>query len=778
MKTIPRISIVLLFLSVHVNAQKTDANIFGDVQNQGEHLAFVNVYVKGTSIGTVTDKTGHYMLINLPEGEHTIVANMMGYKPVEKKVNVQKNHSVEVNFILEEEVMSLNEVVVTGTKTFKRRTESPVMVNVTDSEMLESVQANTLSEGLNFQPGLRVETDCQTCNYTQLRMNGLGGSYSQILINGRPVFSPLTGLYGLEQIPSNMISQIEVVRGGGSSLYGSSAIGGTVNVITKLPGENNYSFSINHTLINGMAGDNMINGNISVVSTDGQAGLTLFATRRDREIYDHNKDNFSEKPQLKNNSFGATAYLKPSSNQKLELNLSSLYEYRYGGEITGSPAHKALQSEERDHNVLMGGLDYQLDFNNHQSAFIVYAAGQHTDREHYTGIVPDTSDIYEFNEHFFNPPYGTTQNSTYQTGIQVNHEWIDFLGVGGVNLFTLGIEYKYDDVYDEIEAYQYELDQTTENTGIFLQSDWSVLRELTLLSGVRVDKHNLIDKMVYNPRFSLLYNITTNLQFRTSWSTGFRAPQAFDSDMHIAFAGGGISRIRLANQLLPEHSDSYSASVNYDMPTEHYIYGFTLEGFYTRLQDAFVLEEVANDSLGLIYEKRNGPNSTVQGITAELRTNYDRKVQLEAGYTLQSSRYDEPVFSSESLPGHKNYLRTPEQYGYFTLTLTPGTKIKASISGIYTGPMELLHVVPPTNSDDSYDEFAQTEDFFELNAKISYTFDLQKVSSALEIFGGVQNILNAYQSDFDSGKDRDSNYIYGPANPISGFAGIRIRSLP
>ena len=99
---------------------------------------------------------------------------------------------------------------------------------------MDNVQACNVAEGLKFQPGLRVETDCQTCNYTQLRMNGLAGGYSQILINGRPVFSPLTGLYGLEQLPSSMLERIEVVRGGASSTNGPGAIGGTVNIITRL----------------------------------------------------------------------------------------------------------------------------------------------------------------------------------------------------------------------------------------------------------------------------------------------------------------------------------------------------------------------------------------------------------------------------------------------------------------------------------------------------------------------------------------------------------------
>jgi outer membrane receptor for ferrienterochelin and colicins len=155
--------------------QHSDANIFGDVQSQGEHLPFVNIYVEETKQGTTTDKTGHYMLIDLKPGDYTLVAKALGYKISSKKIKVEAGKTIEINFELEEETLSIDQVVVTGTKTFKRSTESPVIVNVLDAKTIEMIQANTLSEGLNFQPGLRMEVDCQTCNYSQLRMNGLGG---------------------------------------------------------------------------------------------------------------------------------------------------------------------------------------------------------------------------------------------------------------------------------------------------------------------------------------------------------------------------------------------------------------------------------------------------------------------------------------------------------------------------------------------------------------------------------------------------------------------------
>ncbi|MDD2636607.1 MAG: TonB-dependent receptor, partial [Bacteroidales bacterium] len=282
---------ILLFIGTillgYAYAQHTDANIFGDVQCDGEHIPFVSVYIEGTNFGTTTDETGHYMLIDLPEGQYVLVAKFLGYSTSKQEVNIEKNKTIEVNFVLKQEVMTVEEIVVTGTKTFKRSTETPVIVNVLESKSLEAVQACNISEGLKFQPGLRIETDCQTCSYTQLRMNGLGGGYSQILINGRPVFSPLVGLYGMEQIPANMVNRIEVVRGGGSALYGSSAIGGTVNVITNIPNQNHYSVSFTGHQINNSALENVLNANVSMVSKKRNAGVAIFVNRRYREAYDH-----------------------------------------------------------------------------------------------------------------------------------------------------------------------------------------------------------------------------------------------------------------------------------------------------------------------------------------------------------------------------------------------------------------------------------------------------------------------------------------------------------
>lgn len=760
----------ILFISVSLYGQNGTAT--GVLSSNNQRLEYATVQLKGTDIGSVTNYSGNYLIEHIPYGNYELSASLMGFETQLKTISIDSLHpNVVCNFNLKESQILLDQMVVTGTKTFKRQTESAVIVNVIESKTLEGVQACNLSEGLKFQPGLRVETDCQTCNYTQLRMNGLAGGYSQILINGRPIFSPLTGLYGLEQIPANMIERIEIVRGGGSALYGSSAIGGTVNVITKIPKTSGFDIGFTHQNINGGALDNILSGNGTVLTKNKNAGASIFVNNRTRSYYDHNGDNFSELPELQNNSFGTNLFFQPTQNQKIELSISNLNEYRYGGEMVDKPAYLTQQSEERTHRVWMGSLDYQINFNHDSSSVIAYMAGQNTSRDHYTGIFPD--DSIDIVNHLIDPPYGYSTNTTWQGGIQFNQKMKGFNGL--TNVVTFGGEYVSDDVLDQIESYQYKVDQQTQNIGGFAQSDLDITSSINLLTGIRADKHNLVDHVIVSPRVSLLYKLKKTTQFRLTWGTGFRAPQAFDTDLHIAFAGGGVSRISLSDDLKEERSSSFSGSINYDLSKTKYVVGFTLEGFYTYLKDAFYLHPIGTDQYGERFEKRNGDGATVQGITLELRANYNRKMQLETGITIQSSVYDTPVENATNLAPREDFLRTPNVYGYGTLSITPNKKFSTTLNLVYTGSMELLHLAgAPELQENTY---LTSPTFTEFGFKTGYTFSLKKTDTGLEVFGGIKNLFNAYQNDFDTGKNRDSNYIYGPSMPRTFFIGIRIKSL-
>jgi|TARA_A100001011_G_scaffold289184_1_gene300325 outer membrane receptor for ferrienterochelin and colicins len=680
--------------------------------------------------------------------------------------NTFSQSDAKVSYPQKDSVVNLEDIVVTATKTPKRKTNSPILINIINSEVIRNVQACNLSESLSFQTGLRVETDCQTCNYTQLRINGMSGGFTQILINGRPTFSPLMGLYALEQLPSNMIEKIEVMKGGGSTLYGSSAIGGTVNIITKIPKENNSQIEFATHLIDQQSNDYSVLGNASIVSESKKAGLSLFVNKRDREAYDSNNDRFSELPQLNNLSFGANMYFLPMENQKLDINFNSVYEYRYGGEMpVQNPSHFANQSEERTHRIFMANIDYQINFNNYNSSLITYLAYQNTNREHYTGIKPD--DDIKLDIFLKKPPYGDSYVKTLNTGLQLNHMVNPFFS--GDNLLTLGIDYLHDSVFDEINAYNYHVDQVSKDLGIFLQSDWEINQKLSFLNGLRADFHNFVDKTIFSLRASMLYKANDDLQFRFGYGTGFRAPQALDTDLHIAFAGGGISRVTLSPKLKEEKSESFNLSMNYDKAKENWIAGFTFDLFYTRLINAFILKPIGQDAFGEVFEKQNGQGALIKGINFEARANFNSVVQLEGGYTVQSSNFDNSVEYIKGIPAIKEFIRTPDTYGYAVLTYT-NKNISSTVNYVYTGSMKVPHFAGAPNQ--LIDEIVTTDSFSELSLKFNYTISAASVS--LDLYTGIKNIFNDYQRDFDIGKNRDSNYIYGPAQPKTTYFGVRL----
>ncbi|WP_432672509.1 TonB-dependent receptor [Flavobacterium sp. SM2513] len=763
-----KISIFTFFLLCSSAVFGQDKTISGTITSDNRTIESVTITLNNSQKMTSSNNKGYYQFTNLSAGVYEIVVSGVAYQSAKKEIVLSEDLNYTLNFDLTNFQNDLQEVVVTGTKTFKRKTDSPIIVGVLDSKTLENLQVCNLSEGLKFQPGLRVETDCQTCNYQQLRMNGLAGGYSQILINGRPIFSPLMGLYGMEQLPVNMIDRIEVIRGGGGSLYGSSAIGGTVNVITKIPSRDSFELNSTYHNLDGKSTDYQFNGNATFVSEKRDAGVSLFMTHRERDFFDANNDNFSEIPYIENNSLGANLFFKPTENQKLEISLSNINEYRFGGEMVDKPAYLTQQSEERKHKIWLGSLDYQINFDDKKSSLIAFGAWQNTDRTHYTGIIPDENPALQ--HHLENPPYGVSDTQTLQGGLQFNYRVDNFLK--GTNVFTLGSEYISDKVFDEIRSYNYEIDQHTENVGSFVQSDWEILPSVSLLSGVRMDFHNLIDDVVLSPRLALMYKLKETTQFRLSYGTGFRAPQAFDTDLHIAFAGGGVSRVIYDPNLIEERSKSWSASVNYDKATEKFIAGFTLEGFYTHLNDAFVLENIDSDEFGEIFEKQNGDGATVHGITLELRANYNRKVQFESGFTAQTAQFDKAVTYIDGVAPTSDFLRTPNQYGFANLTLNASERLKINLNYVFTGSMKIAHFAGAVNQ--NTDEFIKTKSFSEVNSKIAYNIPNKKFDMNFEIYGGLKNIFNQYQSDFDIGKNRDSNYVYGPALPRTIFVGLKI----
>lgn len=743
----------------------TDANVIGHVTDKDtkEHLSYVTIQVKGTTIGTTTDDTGHYFLKNLPEGTFTLEVRSVGYRTETRTVNFVKGKTLELNFEIEEDRVALDGVVVSANRNETTRRMAPTLVNVLPMKTFENTNSTCLAQGLNFQPGVRVENNCQNCGYQQVRINGLDGPYTQILIDSRPIFSALAGVYGLEQIPANMIDRVEVMRGGGSALFGSSAIAGTINIITKEPSRNSAQFS--HTLTgigDASVFENNTTLNASLVSDNQKLGLAVFGQNRERAGYDHDGDGFTELPELKNQTVGLRSYIKTGDYSKITVEYHHMQEFRRGGDRLDRPAHESLIAEQLQHSINTGGVKFDMFSPDERHRLGIYTSAQHIDRDSYYGGGEDLEEKLK--------SYGNTTDMTWVAGAQYSYNFDRCLFMPAT--LTLGSEYNQDNLKDNMWGRERYIDQKVRTISAFFQNEWKN-EKWSLLVGGRLDKHSMLDKPVFSPRANLRFNPTEDISLRASYSFGFRAPQAFDEDLHIDNVGGTVSMIQLAEDLKEEKSQSISLSADMYHNWGDWQGNLLLEGFYTNISDVFALTEIGKDQNGVIINERgNEKGAYVYGCTLEGKLAWRNVWQFQAGFTLQKAEYKEARSWSDddpNIPLEKRMFRTPDGYGYFTMTYNPLQSLTLALSGTYTGNMLVEHHKGYIKENRT----EKTPDFFDMGLKAAYDFKLYK-SITLQVNAGVQNIFNAYQSDFDKGAERDSGYIYGPGMPRSVYAGLKL----
>ena len=724
-----------------------------------ENIPYASVLIVGTDKGTMSNEAGQFQFKGLTEGTYVLRVSAVGYKTLEKTITVGGEYMAVVHFPLAEENFMVDEVVVSASRSEVSRRDAPVVVNVLSPILFETVNSTDLAKSLNFQSGLRVENNCQNCGFPQVRINGLDGPYSQILINSRPIISALGGVYGLEQIPTNMIDRVEVVRGGGSALFGANAVGGTINIITKDPISN--SFQVTSTLSNlgGKSWEQYMGANASLVAKDNSYGIAMYQSYRNRNPYDHDGDSFSELGRLNLNTFGLRAYYRPTQWSRLNVEYHTTNELRRGGNKFDLQPHETDITEQTKHIINSGGVSYDHFFDGYKHKLSAYASIQHTDRDSYYGAQRDTS------------AYGKTNDLTWVGGAMYVGNYERFLFAPST--FTGGLEYQSNSLHDRMMGYNRDMKQDVRIASAFVQNEWK-LRQFTLLAGGRIDKHNLIERPILSPRVNLLYKPMESLQARLTYSTGFRAPQAYDEDLHVTAVGGEGVLITLADNLREERSNSYSGSVDYTTTFGHWAANVLVEGFYTGLDHVFILEDMGHNAEGYaIKERRNGSGARVYGANLDAKLAHGKEAVFSLGFTAQRSRYTAPEVWSEDKDGNplttSRMMRTPDYYGYFTFTSEPVKNFDFSLSGTYTGSM----IVPHYAGFIEEDRMEVTPDFFDLNVKFNYTFVLHD-HIKLQVNTGVQNILNHFQPDLDRGENRDSGYFYGPTQPRTVFVGFKI----
>ena len=763
-----RILLILLacflgFTTLHAMASENirEGNmIMGHViaDSNEENIPFASIYIEETGGGTMSNEEGQFEFRNLPAGKYHLRVSAVGYTTITKEVVVNKDFITVIHFRMKVEGTQMETLVVSANRNAISRKEAPVVVSVASTELFNAVNAPDLAKSLNYITGLRVENNCQNCGFPQVRINGLEGPYSQVLINSRPVVSALSGVYGLEQIPVNMIERVEVVRGGGSALFGANAVGGTVNIITKDPASNSFSVTSNLSCYGGDSWEQSVGANVSLVSQDNTYGIALYENYRNRNPYDHDEDGFSELGKVNINTFGMRAYYRPTYTSRLNLEYHTTNELRRGGNKFNLQPHESDITEQTRHIINSGGITYDIGWQGYRHKLSIFASVQHIDRNSYYGAQRDPN------------AYGKTDDLTWITGSTYTGHFDNMLFSPAT--FTGGIEYQENRLHDIMTGYKRDMRQDVRIASAFAQNEWN-MNLFSLLIGLRMDKHNLIKSPIFSPRINLLFKPDDKLQARLTYSTGFRAPQAYDEDLHVTAVGGEGVQIQLADNLKEERSNSFSGSVDWTTGFGHWQANVLLEGFYTDLDNVFILEDIGTNADGYaMKERRNGNGARVYGVNIDAKIAHGEEISLQAGFTAQKSRYKSPEAWTE-VDGTplttERMMRTPDYYGYFTLTSSPIKHLAMSLSGTYTGSMIVPHYAGYIEND----RMETTPHFFDLNIKASYTFILRDHIN-LEVNAGVHNILNSFQKDLDKGEFRDSGYFYGPTQPRTFFLGIKI----
>ncbi len=794
-------------VNTHETAVKenTDANIVGDVRHNGEHVPFINIFIKGTTIGTITDHAGQYQLVNLPVGEHILVAKGIGFVTEEVKVVTKRSETIEKKFHLKEDVLNLDNVVVTADRYETSRKESPSIVSLVTPKLLESTQAVNIAKGLNFVPGLRMEYNCQNCGFSQVRMNGMDGPYSQILINSRPVFSALAGVYGLELFPANMVDRIEVVRGGGSALFGGNAIAGTVNIITREPQYNSFNMEGRYS-ITGVgnehnstpAPDRIFNINGSIVTDDLNSGLSMFGMVRDRDPFDVNGDGFSEMVSMENTTLGLRGYHKLSDRSKLSLDLYRINEFRRGGNRFDYLPHEADITEQVDHTITGANLSFdRFTGRRNLNKFMLYVSGQTVERESYYGAEQDpngygnTFDISSSAGGQYHMSLGS--RSTLLFGMDNNYNHLRDIKLGADGAPNAEIADQFSNTFGPFGQYEWRSERVKATLG--LRYDTYFIRDLH--REAFEDAYESIRGDVLAPRVNLLFNISPVLQFRTAYSKGYRAPQIFDEDLHIESSGARQTIHVNDAALTQESSHSFTSSFRLIRNFGPVMTEILAEGFYTRLLDPFVYSYEFVDSTKTFIKTRSnaGDGAFVSGMNFEVNAAFPNDISLQMGMTIQTSQYDNPQPWGESgMEGIRNFLRTPDSYGYFLVDWQPLKRLSASLTVNYTGRMFVPHLglSPVTASErQSIEEghiaeieeerqqevlamlsgdviegerLEHSERFLVFGFRIAYGLPVLTETN-LQIYAGVDNLFNQTQetqATHDKGIFRDAAYIYGP----------------
>jgi outer membrane receptor for ferrienterochelin and colicins len=736
----------LLLLSGYAKAQS--GGIRGTVEGGHGPLSSATVMLAKTNYKTAISANGVYQLNAIPAGEYELVISAIGFITQKHPITITGDSIIVLPVQLKEKSGDLDEIVVTGTMKEVRRLDSPVPVEVYTPQYFRKNPTPSLFEAVGLINGVRPQLNCNICNTGDIHINGLEGAYTLILIDGMPIVSSLSTVYGLSGIPNSLVDRIEVVKGPASSLYGSEAMGGVINVITKNPDQSpllsvdafgtswqeyniDASVKLGNKKVQSLWGVNYFNYQHPLDKNgDGFTDVTL----QDR-VSIFNKWNFVRK-----------------ENRRASLAARFVNEDRWGGQMNW--------------NKTMRGSDS------------IYGESIYTRRWELIGLyqLPVKEKImmqFSYNWHHQNSWYGyTPYMATQQVGF-LQAYWDKELGkrhnllLGGTYRYTW-----YDDNTPATSAADglKNMPAKTPLPGIFIQDEWKFSPRQTLLAGYRYD-NDKYHGSIHSPRLAYKFSPDPRNTFRASFGTGFRVVNLFTED-HAALTGA--RKVVIEEELKPERS--FNGNLNYvaKLPAADFLLGIDVTGFYSYFTNK-ITGDFDQDPNEIIYANLNG-HAISRGISLNTDFTFYFPLKLLAGVTYA----DVYQLDDEGNGSVKTtQLHAPKWSGNYLLSYTFPGSFTLDFTGVFTGPMRLP--VQPKDYRPGYSPWFSI-------ANIQLT---KKFNNGMEVYGGVKNIFNfvpqyALIRSFDpfdktasdpvtnpNGYTFDTEYNYAPLQGVRAYAGIR-----
>ncbi|MCB4798047.1 TonB-dependent receptor [Neotamlana laminarinivorans] len=686
MKTIKLLLSVILIAVLPLNAQE----VKGKITSKNEALPYVNVYLKGTTKGNASNEFGDYQIKNIKAGNYTIVASFTGYKSVEKQIFIKNNEVLTVNFNLEESAL-LDEVTVTGTLKPVSRLESPIPVEVYSATFLKQNPTANVFEALQNVNGVRPQLNCNVCNTGDIHINGLEGPYTLVLIDGMPIVSGLSTVYGLSGIPNSLIEQIEIVKGPASSLYGSEAVGGLINIRTKQFFKAPLVFA---DVFSNSWGET--NFDLGFKTNVGKKATVLVGANyfNYSNPIDNNNDNFTDVTLQDRISVFQKWNFERNSGKAFSLAGRYFYENRWGGEMQWNSSYR-------------GGND-------------IYGESIYTSRYEIIGnyelpVSEHMNFQFSYSDHDQNSVYGDTPYIAQQK-----------IGFGQL-LWDKSVN-NHDLLFGVAARYNFYNDNTTATVhadevtipSIFAQDEFSISEKQHILLGARYD-YDKRHGSIFTPRLAYRFKPTKNDIIRLNAGTGFRVVNLFTED-HAALTGS--RDVIIEEELKPEQS--YNVTLNYlkTLTTNSgELFTFDASLWYTHFTNAIIPDYDTNPNQ-IIYANLDG-YSTSKGASFNIDAVLNTNLRASVGATFQDvSQTENNVKIQQILTEKFNGVWSVSYKNY-------KTNLSVDYTGTIYGPMRL----PLLGDLDPRSEYSPTWSI----QNIQLTFNGLK---HFEIYGGVKNILN------------------------------------